>query len=226
MATFLKIKKSTEADTAYGTSKTGSKGSTVLKAKADAYTGRSARSNTIKVVSNDDSSVSASAVITQSGSSVFKFKASGTLAEAATTTAAGEKVTTTLVTNARSIAVTEVKDASHQAANCTIAVKYNNAAITASSGKYVIPGDPGARGQVEVVIEVTTPANPDANTIPHKINITSEDATGTAVLTITQAQANPTLSITPTTATIAAGGGTADATVTSNDDWTATVIEA
>lgn len=226
MATFLKIKKSTEADTAYGTSKTGSKGSTVLNAKVDAYTGRSARSNTIKVVSNDDETVNASAVITQSGSIIFKFKASGTLAEAKTITAAGEKVVTTIVTNCRSIVVTEVKDSSHQATGCAIVVKYNNTAITASEGKYVIPGDPGASAQIEVVIEVTTPSNPDANTIPHKINITSEDATGIAVLTITQAQANPTLSVTPTTATIAAGGGTADATVTSNDDWSASVVEA
>lgn len=225
MATFLKIKKSTDADTAYGTSLTGAKGSTVVKAKADTYTGRSARSNTVKVVSKDDATVNASAVITQSGSTVFKFKDSGTLTETATTVAAGAKVTKTIITNAPSIAVAEVKDASHQSTGCTIAVKYNNTAITASAGKYTVPSDPGASGQFEIVVEVTTPANPDANTIPHKINITAEGATGTAILTITQAQANPTLSITPTTATIAAAGGTTDLTISSNDEWTASVVE-
>ena len=84
--------------------------------------------------------------------------------------------------------------------------------------------DPGATGEYELKIKVTVPLNEDANEVVHTINISSvSDPKTTCVLTLTQAQSTPTISLTPQTAEIAFNGGEVELTLTTNDDWTATV---
>lgn len=221
MAKFLTIKKSTEQDSAYGQSKSGAKGTHKLIAKAPAYTGRNSRVNYVDAVSADDSSVKARATITQLGVTVNKFKSNNTSSESKTAPAAGGAVTTTIVTNLQKLKIVEAGTS-----DCTLVVKYNNAAITPTGNVYTIPGDPGANGQVEVTIAVTVPNNPYAEQVNHTIDISAEAGGNSISLGIVQTSANPTISLTPTTAQIAAAGGTTELTLQVNDDWTATVADA
>lgn len=219
MATFLKIK--LKEGGSYGTSLSGAKGTHVIVAQAPSWTGRVSRVNTVKAVSDDDNSKSASAKITQLGSNVFRFTTSGTTTENGTVVFGGGVYKTKITTNAVGIKIAEV-----DTNDCTIVVKNGATTLTGVGGVYTPAGDPGATGVYTLDIEITVPVNENANNVIHKFNFTNQSATAmVAVLTLTQAQANPTISLTPLTAEIAFAGGTVDLTLTTNDDWTASVTE-
>lgn len=221
MAKFLTIKKSTEQDSAFAQSKSGAKGTHTIIAKAPEYTGRNSRVNYVDAVSADDPSVKARATITQLGVTINKFKSNNASTESKTAPAVGGVVSTTIVTNLAKLKVVELNTS-----DCTIEVKYADKVISPTGNVYTIPDDPGANGQVEVTVNVTVPNNPYAEQVNHTVDISSEAGENTISLGIVQTSANPTISLTPTTAQVAASGGTAELTLQVNDDWTATVADA
>ena len=223
MATFLEIKKSTEQESEYGTSKSGSKGTHTLIARAPVYTGRESRVNSVKAVSADDGTKTAVSAITQLGALVHKFTSSGSTTESGTVVFNGGTYSTQITTNSAGIKVDE-----DSADDCTLVIKYNGAVveIDEETGIVLLPGDPGASEEVVLDVEITVPMNEDANSVNHEFRfIATSEPSPELTLIITQAQSTPTISLTPLTAQISAAGGSVELTLTTNDDWSATVIE-
>lgn len=235
MSPFLKIRKSTESAGSEDYSKSGSKGTTTLIATADEYTGRSSRVNKVTAVSDDDATKTATATITQLGSYILYFKESGSTEESGTVVASNDDsdtvtYTTTIVSNAPSLqfevqsndCVVKITGA-HPTTGVEFTKEFNETTDVTFPTAY------GVDEQYELTVEVTVPANTDANTVGYEIVITDPNSSNAnpkmLTLSITQAQSTPTISLTPLSSTIAATGGTVNLTLTTNDDWTATVTE-
>lgn len=102
-------------------------------------------------------------------------------------------------------------------------VKVNNTAITPASGVYTIPNDAGAAAEVEVVVTIAISANNVPSGKSGNILVVGTGDSGqadvTATLPITQGAGESTLSVSPTTLSFPASGGTKSVTITSNDKW-------
>lgn len=77
-----------------------------------------------------------------------------------------------------------------------------------------IEGDPGADDVYAFEITFTAAANPTVNTRTGNITVNGQK------YTVTQAAGDATLSVSPTSLTFAAAGGTKQITITTNTAWT------
>lgn len=103
-------------------------------------------------------------------------------------------------------------------------VKINDVAITATSGIYTITGDTGASAEVETAVTIAVAENTGPAAKSGAISVVGSGDSGQADVTvslpITQSAGESTLSVSPTTLTIPATGGSKTFTITSNDEWT------
>lgn len=191
--------------TASPTSGTGNGTSSIT---APAYTGRNQRTGTITVTTNGGQT--ATVAVTQSALAAF-VTAGGNKSISATATAA----TVTFTSNVQAFKVTPTGGAS------ITSVKVNGIAVTASGGVYTPSGDPGGSAQYTVEIAVSVPANTTitAKTFTVKLeHSTTASISGT--VTVNQSPGSSSISVSPTSLTFAAGGGTKTINIISNDSWT------
>ncbi len=99
--------------------------------------------------------------------------------------------------------------------------------ITINGSSYtnnsVIAGDPGASAQYTIVITLTFKANGSASTRAFSMQI-ADNAGHAVTTTITQEADDPAISVSPSSVTVAATGGSGSVAVTSNDDWSVSVV--
>ncbi|MBQ4548092.1 MAG: hypothetical protein IJA42_02720 [Bacteroidales bacterium] len=88
----------------------------------------------------------------------------------------------------------------------------------------LIAGDPGSESEIAVAVNVLCSANPSA--VKRSVRIILEDNAGHSVYCdIIQAAATPVLSVSPSSVSVPANGGSGSIMVSSNDSWTVSVVE-
>lgn len=176
-------------------------GNSQVDITAPVYKGRKGRSGSITVVVED---LTEDVAIQQSGSNIWDVTTKS-LAFVKT----GEAKKFTGNTNLASITFTVDSDASKWLTADKLVVnekKYNSGAA--------IEGDPGANNVYAFEITFTAAANPTVNTRTGHITVNGQK------YTVTQAAGDATLSVSPTSLTFAAAGGTKQITITTNTAWT------
>lgn len=176
-------------------------GNSQVDVTAPVYKGRKGRSGSITVVVED---LTEDVAIQQSGSNIWDVTTKS-LAFVKT----GEAKKFTGNTNLDSITFTVDSDASKWLTADKLVVnekKYNSGAA--------IEGDPGANNVYAFEITFTAAANPTVNTRTGHITVNGQK------YTVTQAAGDATLSVSPTSLTFAAAGGTKQITITTNTAWT------
>lgn len=102
-------------------------------------------------------------------------------------------------------------------------VKINDTILTPASGVYAIPEDAGAAAEVEIVVMIAITVNNIPASKSGNISVIGSGDAGqadvTANLPITQSAGESTLSVSPTSLSFPANGGTKTITITSNDKW-------
>lgn len=102
-------------------------------------------------------------------------------------------------------------------------VKINDITLTPVSGVYTIPDDAGAAAEVEVIVKIAISANNTPNSKKGNISVIGSGDEGQADVTenlpITQGAGESTISVSPTSLSFPANGGTKTITITSNDKW-------
>lgn len=175
-------------------------GNSQVDVTAPVYKGRNGRSGLITVAVKD---LTEDVTLQQEGSTIWDVTTQS-LAFVKT----GEAKKFTGNSNLASITFTVNSNASWLTAGKLIVNKkeYNSGAA--------IEGDPGANNVYAFEITFTAAANPTVSTRTGNIIVNGQK------YTVTQAAGDATLSVSPTTLTFAAAGGTKQITITTNTAWT------
>ena len=192
-------------------SKTSGSGNDTVSWTASEHTGRSSRSTTATFSASGVESKTLT--ITQSGATEFvSIDATATVAKT------GGSVTISGTSNSSKLTFTETGT---DGIGIDLPASYTANSVSTSNGA-AISGDPGATQAYSFSITISNiAANTSTSSKTSQITVTPNSGTA-AVCNITQAAADPTLSISPNTITIAAAGGSANAqsvAVTSNTSW-------
>lgn len=175
-------------------------GNSKVDVTAPVYKGRVGRSGSITVAVED---LTEEVAIQQSGSNIWDVTTQS-LAFVKT----GETKKFTGNANLASITFAVNSDASWLTAGKLVVAteQYNSGAS--------IKGDPGASNVYSFEITFTAAANPTVSTRTGHITVNGQK------YTVTQAAGDATLSVSPTSLTFAAAGGTKQITITTNTAWT------
>ena len=192
-------------------SKTSGSGSDTVSWTASEHTGRSSRSTTATFSASGVDSKTLT--ITQSGKSEFV-----TIDATATVAKSGGSVTISGTSNSSKLTFTETGT---DGIGISLPASYTANSVSTENG-VAITGDPGASQAYSFSITISNiSANGTTSARTSQITVTPNSGTA-AVCNITQAAGDPTLSISPSTITIAAAGGSSNAqsvAVTSNTSW-------
>lgn len=139
-----------------------------------------------------------------------------------TINASGGTVTITFTTNAKyiSLATIDYESASLSVDGTT------DSTWTGGKGYTAVTGDPGLESEYQAIITLTFAANTSVDALSWEdvrlkcIGTTASDYVDGSIGDFTQSGADSSLSVSPTSLTFTANGGTSAVTVTSNDSWT------
>ena len=189
-------------------SKTSGSGDDTVSWSATEHTGRTARTTTATFsASGVESKV---LTITQSGASEFV-----TIDATATVAKTGGSVTITGTSNSPKLTFTETGTDN---IGIDLPATYTANSVSTNNGA-AISGDPGATQAYAFSITISNiAANTGTSSKTSQITVTPDSGTA-AVCNITQAGADPTLSISPSSITIPAAGTAQSVSVTSNTSW-------
>lgn len=189
-------------------SKTSGSGDDTVSWSATEHTGRSSRTTTATFSASGVESKTLT--ITQSGASEFV-----TIDSTAAVAKTGGSVTISGTSNSSKLTFTETGTDN---IGITLPSAYTANSVSTNNGA-AITGDPGASSAYAFSITISNiSANSSASSKTSQITVTPNSGTA-AVCNITQAAADPTLSISPTSITIPAAGTAQSVTVTSNTSW-------
>lgn len=189
-------------------SKTSGSGDDTVSWSATEHTGRSSRTTTATFSASGVESKTLT--ITQSGASEFV-----TIDATATVAKTGGSVTISGTSNSSKLTFTETGTDN---IGITLPASYTANSVSTSNGS-AISGDPGASSAYNFSITITSiAANTSTSSKTSQITVTPNSGTA-AVCNITQAGADPTLSISPSSITIPAAGTAQSVSVTSNTSW-------
>lgn len=189
-------------------SKTSGSGDDTVSWSATEHTGRSSRTTTATFSASGVESKTLT--ITQSGASEFV-----TIDSTATVAKTGGSVTISGTSNSSKLTFTETGTDN---IGITLPSAYTANSVSTNNGA-AISGDPGASSAYSFSITISNiSANSSASSKTSQITVTPNSGTA-AVCNITQAAADPTLSISPSSITIPAAGTAQSVTVTSNTSW-------
>ena len=134
----------------------------------------------------------------------------------------GETFTVTGKSNAAELTFTLGSQSGGTAAQNTLTLSlpasYTAGGLTTNNGA-AISGDPGATTEYSFSISFTVGANAGVTDLYRQLIVTTDNSV-TATALITQAAADPILSVSPSTLTLNADGDADTVTVTSNTNWT------
>ena len=189
-------------------SKTSGSGDDTVSWSATEHTGRTARTTTATFSASGVESKTLT--ITQSGASEFV-----TIDATATVAKTGGSVTITGTSNSPKLTFTETGTDN---IGIDLPATYTANSVSTNNGA-AISGDPGATQAYAFSITISNiAANTGTSSKTSQITVTPDSGTA-AVCNITQAGADPTLSISPSSITIPAAGTAQSVSVTSNTSW-------
>lgn len=189
--------------------KTSGNGNDTVSWSASAHTGRTARTTTATFSASGVESKTLT--ITQSGKAEFV-----DIQDTATVNKSGGSVTITGTSNSPKLTFTLTGT---NGIGLTLPASYLANSVSTSNG-VAISGDPGANQEYTFSITFTNIGeNTSVSSLVSQLTVTTDNNT-TDTCDITQAAAEPTLSISPTSITIPAAGTAQSVTVTSNTAWT------
>lgn len=183
-------------------------GNSTVQVTVDAYLGRNARNTAIQVATNGG--VSKSVSVVQNGKAIYITKSEDPNV--------GAEATTATVKFKTNVGKFKLKIGNSGTVG---SVKIKDVDVPEAGGIYTPAGDPGARGEYEVVVVVNFAANGTIQNKQYTVKASdSVNAEVSATATITQSAANSNLTVSPEQLTFEATGGAKTITITSNDSWT------
>lgn len=177
---------------------------------APAYKGRLARTS-MQEVEAEGVAETVSYEVTQEGAGEFVSFNDGT------STSAG-KDAANLTIKGRSNATALTFSWVGESYDVDIPATYTAGGKSTNNGS-AITGDPGATGDYEFAVVLAIPLNDTVEAVSRKLKVTAADG-AYAQITIVQTAGTPRLSVSPTSVTIPAAGGSANVVVDSNTQWT------